>query len=125
MMSGNCISNARAIGKALDVFMYGKVVGEETLNAFLTKSPKAWDYFVHLQVTHTAGGFATTPTDLFPELKGTECSGWGGIGGSLLVHCSVKEQKAFTFAYVMNSLSRKLELDRGFRLVKELVAVLS
>jgi CubicO group peptidase (beta-lactamase class C family) len=125
MMSGNCMSNARAIGKALDAFMNGKVVGEETFNAFMTKFPKAYDQLLHLQVTHTAGGFATTPTDLFPELKDTECSGWGGMGGSLLVHCSVKKNKAFTFAYVMNSLSPKLELDRGFRLVKELITILS
>jgi hypothetical protein len=34
----------------------------------------------------------------------------------------VKEQKAFTFAYVMNGLSPRLEPDRGFRLVKELVS---
>jgi CubicO group peptidase (beta-lactamase class C family) len=124
MMSGNCISNARAIGKALDAFMNGKVVGEETFNAFMTKFPKARDQLLHLQVTHTAGGFATTPTDVFPELDDTECSGWLGLGGSLLVHCSVKEQSAFTFAYVMNGMSPRLEPDRGFRLVKELVAII-
>jgi hypothetical protein len=102
--------------------MNGKIEGEDTFNAFITKFPKAWDHFLHLQITHTAGGFATTPSDFFSELIDTLCSGWARLGGSLLVHCSVKEQQAFTFAYDMNGLSPRFELDRGFRLVKELLA---
>ena len=93
----------------------------------MTKFPKAWDHFLHLQITHTAGGFATTPTDFFPEfLKDMECSRWAGLGGSfaLLINYSDKDQKAFTFAYVMNGWSPRMEQDRAFRLVKELVAIL-
>jgi len=122
MMSGNSISNARAIGKALDAFMNGKIVRNETLSEFMVQFSPAYDRVLSMNVTHTAGGFAVTP-NLQLGIKSTTCSGWFGIGGSMLLHCLIGDHKA-TISYVMNTMSPILAPLRGVQLLEELVAVL-
>jgi CubicO group peptidase (beta-lactamase class C family) len=128
MMSGNCISNARAIGKAFDIFMKGRIVREETLNAFLAPFPSALDNFLLLNVTYTTGGFAVSTgaaSSLFEGLlpESSTCYGWGGAGGSLIQHCIVNGH-TITVSYVMNSLSPKLISDRGSKLVHEAIRIM-
>uniref|UniRef100_A0A6T7HMA1 Beta-lactamase-related domain-containing protein n=1 Tax=Attheya septentrionalis TaxID=420275 RepID=A0A6T7HMA1_9STRA len=128
MMSSNCISNARAIGKAFDAFMKGRIVREETLNAFLAPFPSAFDKFLLLNVTHTKGGFGVSSRADISMIEGllpesSTCYGWGGVGGSLIQHCIV-DGHTITVSYVMNSLSPKLVLDRGSKLVHEAIKVM-
>jgi CubicO group peptidase (beta-lactamase class C family) len=122
MMSGNSISNARAIGKAFDAFMNGKIVRDETLSEFTAQFPPAYDRVLTINVTYTAGGFGVTP-NLPLGIKSTTCSGWFGIGGSVLLHCLIGNHKA-TISYVMNTMSPMLAPLRGVQLLEELVAVL-
>lgn len=56
MMSANCLSNSRALGRALDAFMGGKVVSKETVNLFLEPYPTSFDILLGRNTTYTKGG---------------------------------------------------------------------
>jgi hypothetical protein len=120
-MSGNCFSNARAIGKSLDAFITENLVSQETLEKFLVPFPPAKDEFMELTVTYNAGGFGEM-TALMPDdgIEGKNCWGWAGFGGSALVHCRVREKK-ITFAYVMNSLSPTIKFGRAGKLLRRVL----
>jgi CubicO group peptidase (beta-lactamase class C family) len=56
MMSANCISNSRALGRALDSFMSGNIVSKETVNLFLEPFPTSYDILLGRNSTYTKGG---------------------------------------------------------------------
>jgi hypothetical protein len=101
--------------------MSEKLVSQETLEKFLVPFPPAKDEFMGFTVTYNAGGFGEM-TAWMPDdgIEGKNCWGWVGLGGSALVHCRVREKK-ITFAYVMNSLSPTLNLDRAGKLLRRVL----
>merc|ERR1712192_185284 len=122
MMSGNSISNARALAKAFDSFMTGDIVGKDTLEAFMKPFPKAYDQYIRQNFTYTAGGWALTPNFYFPV--NSNCSGWFGLGGPMIFHCKVGNHVA-TMSYVQNAMSPNIRADKGASLLEELVKLLS
>lgn len=122
MMSGNHISNARALAKALDSFMKGDVVGEDTLAAFMTLLPPGYDRYLAMNITHTNGGWMSTPHPLVP-VKDAECFGWFGVGGSTILHCTIGGRKV-TISFVMNAMSPTFNIGRTVILLEELTSIL-
>lgn len=131
MMSGNSISNARALAKGFDLYMSGNAHGDdnslnhlvkpETFAAFNEPLPMAYDLALEMDLTHTAGGWTISPNILLPlSIKDATCYGWFGIGGSMTQHCLIGDEKV-TFAYVMNAMSPTFSIDRGFKLLEKLV----
>lgn len=133
MMSGNSISNAKAISKALDKFMSQKVVGKKTFDQFMTTLPMGYDRLLMLNITHTIGGWGVFPDQdhyLVHPIEGLDnCTGWFGIGGSTLLHCKIRGKDGkmhnATFAYVMNAMSPVIRISRALNLLKELVYVVT
>ena len=155
MMSANCLSNSRALGRALDAFMGGKVVSKETVDLFLEPFPAAYDILLGQNTTYTKGGKSVslivcnfrhcrapaTNTSLslpIPEsgfgkdglllgdinnIVDVECNGWGGIGGSTTIHCTIGSHTA-TFSYVPNVMSPKVNLDRGLKLLNVAIDII-
>lgn len=123
MMSGNSISNARALCKTLDAFRNGRIVGKDTYETFMQPFDEAYDHMLMLNYTHTAGGWAINDRTLIP-VDGLDCVGWFGIGGSMIQSCVVGEH-SFTFSYVVNLMSpRAFSVDRGVKLLEELTVLL-
>lgn len=128
MMSANCVSNARGTGNALDAFMRGDIVSEDTLALFLKPvGTNEFDKYLYTNATYLAGGFGHggdgKEAGLFKQPAGVECKGWGGLGGSTIVHCLIGGYNV-TLSYVPNGLSPRVKLDRGMKLLSEVVGVL-
>jgi len=120
MMSANSISNARALAKALDAFMAGKVVREVTLEKFLKPLPEAYDRLLTTNITYATGGWTVGNSDLFPIHE--DCNGWFGYGGSTIMHCKIGGIHNVTFSYVENLLAPALRLDRAIAVLRKLIA---
>lgn len=70
MMSANCISNSRALGRALDAFMSGKVVSKETVDLFLVPFPTSYDILLGRNTTYTKGGtYRVSVVSLMPSIN--------------------------------------------------------
>jgi CubicO group peptidase (beta-lactamase class C family) len=125
MMSGNSISNARALAKAFDLYMRddGHLVQHETFAAFNEPFPTAFDRSLEVNLTHAAGGWAISPNVILP-IEGATCYGWFGIGGSLTQHCVVGDQKV-TISYVMNAMTPLFDAERAVRVLKKVVEIVS
>ena len=128
MMSANCVTNARGTGNALDAFMSGKVVSQETLSLVLKPVvTNEFDIWLQANTTYSAGGFGHggvgQDAGLFKPPAGAECTGWGGFGGSTIVHCLIGAYNV-TLSYVPNGLSPRVNLDRGMKLLSEVVGIL-
>jgi len=121
MMSGNCISNARSLGSVFDAFMSSQIVSKEMLTKIMKPFPRAFDIFLQTNITHLAGGWGEDGLGL--AFDNAQCFGWGGVGGSAQVHCSVGEHQ-FTFSYVMNTLSPRVVVDRAALLIEEVINIL-
>jgi len=132
MMSANCLTNARGTGHVFDAFMRGKVVSDDTLALFLKPvGTNEFDNFLSNNVTYSAGGFGIggagkegpLSLGIFKQPVGAQCTGWGGIGGSTIMHCLVGAHNV-TLSYVPNLLSPLVQLDRGMKLLSEAVGIL-
>lgn len=128
MMSANCVTNARGTGNALDAFMRGDIVSEDTLALFLKPvGQNEFDKFMYHNATYLAGGFGFggdgKEAGLFKQPAGAECKGWGGLGGSTIVHCLIGAYNV-TLSYVPNGLSPRMKLDRGMKLLNEVAEIL-
>lgn len=128
MMSANCVTNARGTGNALDAFMRGEIVSEDTLALFLKPvGTNEFDKFLCGNATYLAGGFGHggdgKEAGLFKQPAGVECKGWGGLGGSTIVHCLIGAYNV-TLSYVPNGLSPRVKLDRGMKLLSEAAEIL-
>ena len=52
-----------------------------------------------------------------------DCTGWGGLGGSTVARCLIGTHNV-TLSYVPNGLSPRFKLDRGMKLLRQVVEIL-
>mmetsp|Transcript_26704 Transcript_26704/g.41893 ORF Transcript_26704/g.41893 Transcript_26704/m.41893 type:complete len:465 (-) Transcript_26704:142-1536(-) len=126
MMSANCVTNARGTGNALDAFMRGEIVSEDTLTLFLKPvATNEFDNLLYENVTYLAGGFGNSGDgkDAGIFKQSADCTGWGGFGGSTIMHCLIGAYNV-TLSYVPNGLSPRVKLDRGMKLLNEVAGIL-
>merc|ERR1711983_759678 len=97
-------------------------VGDETLETFLKSLPQTYDKLLAQNISYTSGGWGSTPSSWLP-LEDAKCVGWFGIGGSILLDCTIGSYKA-TISYVMNAMSPVLKVDNGLILLEELISLL-